>query len=70
MSSPTQAQGLITYFDTPTYNSTSQVLTVNNVQIVGNVGTVYFVLVLYKKIVSFGNGSTAVNIRLNLAPSA
>jgi hypothetical protein len=45
-------------------------LTVNNVQIVGNVGTVYFVLVLYKQITNFNNGTTYVNIRMNYAPSA
>lgn len=39
-------------------------------QIVGNVGTVYFVLVLYKQISALPDGTTSVNIRLNSVPSA
>jgi hypothetical protein len=34
------------------------------------VGTVYFVLVLYKQISALPDGTTSVNIRMNLAPSA
>lgn len=70
MTSQSQANGLIVYFDSPAFNSTAGVLTVSNVQIVGNVGTVYFALVLYKQIASFSNGSTSVNIRLNYNPTA
>jgi hypothetical protein len=45
-------------------------LTISNIQIVGSVGTVYFVLILYKQITNFNNGTTFVNIRMNQAPSA
>ncbi len=50
MTSPSQASGVSIYFNTPTYDSTSMVLTVSSIQVIGNVGTVYFVLVLYKQI--------------------
>jgi hypothetical protein len=70
MTSSSQANGLIVYFTAPVYNSTTGMLTVNGIQIVGNVGTVYFLLVLYKQIVSIGNGTTSVNIRMNAAPTA
>lgn len=45
-------------------------LTINNVQIVGSVGTIYFILVLYKQISALPDGTTSVNIRMNSAPSA
>lgn len=70
MTASSQANGLYVYFNTPTYNAVSLILTVANVQIVGNVGTVYFVLVLYKQIVVFANGTSIVNIRMNSAPTA
>jgi hypothetical protein len=58
-----------TYFNTPSYNSLTHVLTVSNIQILGGVGSVYFVLVLYKQISSVGSAST-VNIRMNQPPTA
>jgi hypothetical protein len=70
MTSPSQASNLAAYFTTPIYNSHTSVLTVSNVQIVGSIGTVYFILVLYKQISNDGNGTTSVNIRMNYAPSA
>lgn len=70
MTSSTQASSLLPYFSTPTYNTQTSVLTVSNVQIVGNVGTVYFVLVLYKQITNYGNGTNLVNIRMNKSPTA
>lgn len=70
MTAPTQASSLIPYFTAPAYNPLTLVLTLGGVQIVGNVGTVYFALVLYKQIVKYSNGSTVVNIRMNQAPSA
>lgn len=67
-SSTTIPQGLSVFFNTPVYDSTTKILTVSNVQILGNVGTVYFVLVLYKQ-VSTISGKTFVNIRQNKSPS-
>ena len=49
-SSTTISQNLNVFFSTPTYNSDTKVLTISNVQILGNVGTIYFILVLYKQI--------------------
>jgi hypothetical protein len=70
MSQPSQASNLSIYFTTPTYNSQTLTLTVANIQFSGSIGTVYFVLVLYKQISNSNNGSTFVNIRMNDAPSA
>lgn len=67
-SSATISQGLSVFFSTPVYDSTTKILTVSNVQILGNVGTVYFVLVIYKQI-STVSGKTYVNIRQNKAPT-
>jgi hypothetical protein len=70
MTPSTRAQGLTVYFDSPVYDSGTLVLTVSNIQLIGNVGTVYFVLVLYKQIITNADGSNAVNIRLNEPPTA
>jgi len=69
MTASSQASSLQIYYTTPSYNSTTQILTVNNVQIVGGVGTVYFVLVLYKQI-SMNSNFTYVSIRMNEPPTA
>ena len=60
---------LSVHYNTPSYNSVTRQLTINNVQIIGGSGTVYFVLVLYKTIVMGGNNGTTVNIRLNNVPT-
>lgn len=70
ISQPSQASNLAVYFSTPIFNSNTQILTVSDIQIVGNVGTIYFVLVLYKTISKSSNGTTSVNIRMNEVPSA
>lgn len=70
MASPAQPNALTAYFITPIYNSANKVLTVKNVQIVGGVGSIYFVIVLYKQIsISTLSNATTVNIRINKAPS-
>lgn len=69
MTSPTIPSTLSVFFDTPIFSSTSHTLTINNVQLIGGVGTVYFVLVLYKQISINGN-MTSVQIRMNKVPSA
>ena len=70
MTSSLNTAGLAVYYNTPSYNSVSRQLTVSNVQILGGVGTVYFVIVHYKTIVvDLNTGSTTVNIKLNNAPS-
>lgn len=69
MAASSQANSIYVYFNTPSYNSVSLVLTVSNVQIVGNVGTVYFVLVLYKQITTNADGTSNVNIRMNYSPT-
>jgi hypothetical protein len=71
MTNTSQTSGLSVYFTTPSYNSAQFKLTVTNVQVLGGVGTVYFVLVLYKQIsVNATTKSTTVNIRMNQAPTA
>jgi hypothetical protein len=70
MTPSSKASGLTVYFNAPTYNSGTLILTVTNIQLIGNVGTVYFILVLYKQIVTNPDGTTAVNIRLNGPPTA
>lgn len=69
MTASSQASSLQIYYTTPSYNTTTQVLTVDNVQIIGGVGSVYFVLVLYKQI-SLNSNLTYVSIRMNEAPTA
>jgi hypothetical protein len=70
MTSSSQAAVLSAYFTTPSYNSVSGVLSVNNIQIVGGHGCVYFVLVLYKQIaVDNVLKTTTVNIRMNQPPT-
>lgn len=54
-------------FEKPTYSNNR--IKVPNVGLAGGVGTVYFLLVLYKQINIDGN-NTYVNIRLNEQPSA
>ena len=63
------ASSLTVFFNTPTYDSTTKILTISSVQLIGSVGTVYFVLVLYKQI-SRSSGNTFVNIRVNVPPTA
>ena len=58
------------FFSTPSFNENTLTLTISNVQIIGNVGTVYFALVLYKQISKTATGSTFVNIRMNEVPTA
>ena len=43
---------------------------INNVQIIGGTGTIYFLLVFYKEIVvNSTSGHTTVNIRMNQQPT-
>jgi hypothetical protein len=70
MASPSIADTLSAFFTPPLYNSLTKALTVKNVQIVGGVGSIYFVLVLYKQIsVKALSNETTVNVRMNKPPS-
>ena len=70
MTSSSTTSSISVHYSTPSYNSATKQLTVNNVQVLGGSGTVYFVLVLYKTIVLDSNtGTSTVNIRLNQPPS-
>jgi len=70
MTASSQPASLTAYFTTPSYNSTNFILTLNNVQLVGGVGTVYFVLALYKQIsVNLTSKASTVNIRMNKSPT-
>ena len=70
MTSATQTDILTGFYDSPSYNSATKDLTVSNVQILGGVGTIYFVLVYYKTIIfDTTTGTTTVNIRMNQAPT-
>ena len=57
---------LVVNFDKPEYNNGQ--IKITNVEIGGGIGTVYFLLVLYKQINVDGN-NTFVNIRLNEEPT-
>ena len=70
MTSPSQANNLQVFFSTPSYNSNTQTLTVSNIQIIGDIGSVYFLLVLYKQIGKNAAGQSYVNIRMNSMPTA
>lgn len=70
MTQSSSASNLIVYFNTPSYNTATSLLTISNVQIIGNVGTIYFVLVITKQIAKLSNGNTVVNIRMNQPPSS
>jgi len=50
LASPSIANTLSAFFTTPSYDSLTKALTVKNIQIVGGVGSIYFILVLYKQI--------------------
>lgn len=70
MTSSSQSATLTAYFTTPSYTSSNKVLTLNNVQLVGGVGSIYFVLVLYKQIsVNLTTKASTVNVRMNKAPT-
>ena len=70
MTEASTAAVLAVHYSVPSYNPATLQLIINNLQVVGGEGTVYFVLVHYKTIiVDSSSGSTTVNIRLNQAPS-
>ena len=70
LASPSIPDTLAAYFTTPSYNYLTTTLTVKNVQIVGGVGSIYFVLVLYKQIsVNSITNETTVNVRINKPPT-
>lgn len=69
MTASTQPSAIYVYFDTPVFDSVTHSVTINNIQMMGGIGSVYFVLVLYKQI-SINGEMTSVSIRLNYAPSA
>ncbi len=69
MTESSQTSGLGVFYSTPSYSSTMNQIVVNNVQVIGGVGTVYFILVLYKQIGIDADGRTVVNIRMNKDPT-
>lgn len=70
MTDSSQASGLSVFYSTPTYNSGMKQIIINNVQIIGGTGTIYFLLVFYKEIVvNSTSGHTTVNIRMNQQPT-
>lgn len=48
MTDPSQASGLSVFYSTPMYNSGMKQIIIDNVQIIGGAGTIYFLLVFYK----------------------
>jgi hypothetical protein len=67
MSLQMQADYLSVSYSSPVYNANLGTVTVSNIRMSG-VGSVYFLLVLYKQIVVAPSGTT-VNIRLNVPPT-
>jgi len=68
MSSPSQAASLQVSYSMPVYDAIAHTITISNIAISGGVGSIYFLLVLYKQIVVAPSGTT-VNIRLNVPPT-
>ena len=70
MTSSSQITALAAYFTNPAYNSSNAILTLNSVQIIGGVGSIYFVLALYKQIsVNLTAKVSTVSVRMNKSPT-